>query len=367
MVFLKYADPSRGVQSLQLISSTSGAVRLQGNETIHKPPLLDGYPATFRRFNEPELLQRVQQLISILELLRHREVSEEEKILMIQGYSTDTPEHIIQATKSERYMIRSIALEMLTKRAGDKAIPTLKEAMNDPEVEIRWRVAHWLGTLGNKSGLDRMRRDFKELAHNDGASELPDPNMAQGPEAIQKRENEGNNRLYYAIKVAKVLAELGDRRGYQLAARRVLDHEYRHRYGAVPVLVEIAKTDEATLQSEGLSPISILCTMAKSEKNEKVFKLLTSLAATELRYDAAISILKIAERSPNQSQEARKEARQYLDAIRLKRGVSEDSRARTLSPPSRLDMSTVKCVISCARQRPSKYFGETEYDEQGRL
>jgi len=342
LVFLKYADPSRSVQSLQLISPTSGAVQLQGNETISKPHLLDGYPGTFRRFNEPELLQRVQQLISIFELLRHREVSEKERTLIIQGYSTDTPEHIIQAAKSESFMVRLIALEMLTEQSREKAIPTLKEALGDPEVEIRWRAAHWLGTLGDKSGLDQMRRDLKELAPNDGAPEPLDPNMAQDSQAMKKRENERNNRLYYAIKVAKVLAELGDWRGYQLAARRVLEQEYRHRYNAVPVLVEIAKTDEATLRSEGLSPISILCAMAESEKNEKVFKLLISLVATELRYDVAIRILEIAEHSQNQSQEARQEARQHIDAIKLKKEASEDSRARIPSPLGRSDGSTVK-------------------------
>ncbi len=331
LIFLKYGDSSRSPQSLRLLSFTSSAVHLQGNETIRNPHLLDGYLPAHRKFNEPELLQRVQQLISTYKVLRNREVSDKAGILMIQGYSIDTPEQIIEATKSESFMIRLIALEMLIQQTGQKAIPTLGEVLNDLRIEVRWRAAHWLGTLGDKSGLERMRRDLKELAPNNGAPMPFDPNIVEDSRAMMKRENERNNRLYYAIKVAKVLAELGDRRGYELAARRASEKEYRHRYRAVPVLVEIAKTDEAILRAEGIYPVSILCTMAGSEKNEKVFNLLTKLVAMELQYDIGIRILKIAKDSPNQSESAREEAQRHLDTLKLKKKATEKSSTSTIN------------------------------------
>jgi HEAT repeat protein len=64
------------------------------------------------------------------------------KQLQAKGYKTDTPEQIIEATKSKSYFIRHIALELLTQRTGEKAISTLKEALNDPRIEVRWRAAH---------------------------------------------------------------------------------------------------------------------------------------------------------------------------------------------------------------------------------
>jgi hypothetical protein len=64
LVFLEYQDPNQSLQSLRLISPTSGAVQLEGDKTIKKPPLLDGYPPQHREFNEPQLLKRVQELIT---------------------------------------------------------------------------------------------------------------------------------------------------------------------------------------------------------------------------------------------------------------------------------------------------------------
>lgn len=238
------------------------------------------------------------------------------KQLQKKGYPTNTPEQIVEATKAESYYVRFIALELLKQRIGEKAIPTLKKALNDPKVHVRWRAAHWLGTLGDKSGLERMRQDFNELAPNNGAPIPPDPNV-KDPNEIKKREGKRNARLCDAIKVARVLAELGDRRGYELAARLALQGQWRQqRFEAIVVLVKIAKTDKAILQAEGIEPVPILCAMAKSEKHITVFQTLTVYVALDLDDDDAIRVLDIAKNSPNQSEEARGVAQRFLDEVK---------------------------------------------------
>jgi len=138
-------------------------------------------------------------------------------VLQELGYPTDTTEQIIEATRNESYPVRFLALELLAERIEKEAIPTLKGALDDARMEVRWRAAHLLGTLGDNSGLEQMQQDLKEFAPNNGAPVPPDPNVID-PNEIKEREDKRNLRLYYGLHAAKVLAELGDRRGYELAA-----------------------------------------------------------------------------------------------------------------------------------------------------
>jgi len=246
------------------------------------------------------------------------------KQLQGYGYSTDTPEQIIEATKSEGYFVRKIALELLTQRIGKEAIPTLKEALNDARIEVRSRAAHWLGTLGDKSGLERMKQDLKEFAPNDGVPVPPDPNVTD-PNEIKKREGKRNLRLYNGLLAAKVLAELGDRRGYELAARMAFEGSWRwQRYEAIFTLIEIAKAGETALRAERLDPVFILCAVAESEKDNHVIYLLTNQVRKNLDDDAAIRILEIAKNSPNLSEKARRVAQLHLDMVRGRKKAAED-------------------------------------------
>lgn len=94
IVFLVYEDPNQSLQSLRLISDTAGAVRLEGDKTFVKPHLLDSNPPQYpqyREFNEPELLKRVQELISKAKLAPSAELEKElAKIAaMNKGEGTD--------------------------------------------------------------------------------------------------------------------------------------------------------------------------------------------------------------------------------------------------------------------------------------
>lgn len=246
-------------------------------------------------------------------------------ILKSKGYSTDTTEQIIEATRSKSYFIRHVALTLLTERTGKQAIPKLKEALNDPRMEVRWRAAHLLGTLGDRGGLKRMQRDLKEYAPNNGAPEPTDPNIIDDHER-KETERKRNLNLGYALDAALVLAEFGDRRGYELAVRIALaGPAIYHRSGAAHVLVEIAKTETNILSTEGIDPISILCKMAESEKNNIVFKTLI-YSVYKLDDDKKVHILEKARNSPNQPETIRREAQLALDGIEARKKAAEIKR-----------------------------------------
>jgi len=243
------------------------------------------------------------------------------KILNSKGYPTDTTEQIIEATKSKSYFIRYVALILLTERTGKKAIPELRKGLNDERMEVRWRAAHLLGTLGDKVGLERMREDLKHYAPNSGASITPDPNVQ---DQMRESEQKKNLRLYYGLHAAKVLAELNDRRGYELAVRMALTGEWAaQRSEAIRVLVEIAKTEKETLAKEKIDPVSDLCAIAQFEKVRSVFRTLTS-SVEELGRDSAVQILETAINSPHQSELMRNVAKRRLERVRAKMKAAEN-------------------------------------------
>jgi len=240
------------------------------------------------------------------------------KNLQQLGYPTDTLQQILTATKSRNYFVRHQALEVLSKRIGKEAIHTLRLFLTDPEIEVRCRTAHLLGTLGDKSGLEQMRQDLVRYAPQNGAPLVVDPNTDQ--RTIQQQEAKRNFNLRKALKVAKVLAELGDRRGYELAVRMALEGPLdAQRYSAVEVLMEIVKTDKAILQAEGIDPFSTLCEMAAYEKSRIVFLILVN-SVQKLDVDIAVPVLTIAKDNPNQTGQTRRAAERILSRIEKKDG-----------------------------------------------
>jgi hypothetical protein len=243
-------------------------------------------------------------------------------ILEKHGYSTNTPEQLIEATKSERYSVRFMALNLLTELIGEEAIPVLKDALSDTEeVRVRWTAAHLLGTLGDKSGLGQMQKDFEELAVKAAVPLPTDPNM--DPDARERIENERKLALHDALDVAKVLVELGDRRGYRLATKAATESTWEpHRSKAIEVLAEIAKTDKETLEREKMDPVLVLCKIAESEKSHYVFSRLIWSSA-KLPYDGAMRILDKAKISPHQSQEKRNEAHDLINWLKAQKKAAE--------------------------------------------
>jgi len=243
-------------------------------------------------------------------------------ILQKYGYSTDTCEQVIEATKSESYAVRFMALELLTDYIGKEAAPVLNQALSDSHLKVRITAAHLLGTLGDNSGLEQMRTDFEEQAAKAAAPLPTDPNI--DPDTRERIENERKVALYDALEVAKVLAELGDRRGYRLAARMALEGPCTyHRTEAARVLVEIAKSETSILSAEGIDPISTLCKMAESEKDPNIFKILI-WSVSKLDDDKKVHILEKAKNSPSQPESVRREAQLSLDAIEARKKAEKN-------------------------------------------
>lgn len=241
-----------------------------------------------------------------------------ESILQKYGFSTDTPEQIIDAAKNGNWATRHMAMLLLTSRVGEKAKPTLKEGLDDEHVVVRWGAAHLLGTLNDKSGLERMRLDFKELVPRNGASEPVDPDIAKNAQTIEQWRRHRRYRITKALEVGKVLAELGDRRGYELAAREaIVSSSAARRSRAVKVLAEIAKTDGAILAAEGRDPVFVLCAVAESEKRMTVF-IDAVMAAEELGGNIGIQILDKAKDSPYQSEQVRSRVKNSLKRLESK-------------------------------------------------
>ncbi|UCG56093.1 MAG: HEAT repeat domain-containing protein [Phycisphaerales bacterium] len=257
-----------------------------------------------------------------LEAMPPRMVYHAETSLKAMGFPTDTPEQLLKAAQTGGFFVRHVALQLLTHRIAEEAIPALKEALSDPHVTVRLTAAHLLFTLGDKTGLERMREDFAELVPRGGAPEPADPNIAKDPEAMKQWQRHRRYRIRRALEVAKVLAELGDRRAYKLTAREVVNHPGPgSRSRAVEVLAEMAKADDAVLASEGIDPVSVLCAVARSEKTRTVFsRVLTSTSS--LGYNKRVRILDSAASNTQQAEaELRwaRRARARLDG-RLKAG-----------------------------------------------
>jgi len=249
-------------------------------------------------------------------------VTDTERMLLRQmGYPTNTVEQILEATKSESYFVRYAALDLLTERIGKDASPVLKQFVSDSHLKVRMIAAHILGTLGDKSGLKQMQKDFKELAAK-AAIPLPtDPNM--DPDMRELIESERKIALYDALEVAKVLAELGDRQGYKLATKAATESIWEpHREKAIYVLAEIAKADPNILSAESRDPVSILCAMAESEKSPYVFSKIIYSAA-KLPYEESVRILDKAKISSKQSQEKRNEAEGFISWLKAKKKAAE--------------------------------------------
>ena len=138
-------------------------------------------------------------------------------------------------------------LGLLAERKGAEAIPTLRESLQDADPKVRWSAAHLLGTLGETSGVDQMKTDLETFSSDE-------------------------SDLEHALEVAKVLAELGDCSGYELAANLAVNgatHGQRWRAGVA--LAHLANIDKASLNALDKDPVAVLKTMAAEETHEGVF------------------------------------------------------------------------------------------------
>ena len=134
------------------------------------------------------------------------------------------------------------------------------------------------------------------------------------------------SRIQDALRVAKVLAELGDRRGYNLAVEIALNEHSLGNYLPISVLSEIVKTNKATLKSEGLDPVFVLKAIGESETDEGVSNVILNYAATILPEEIGIEILDVMTNSTKLPENKRFYAKWCLDKI--KNGERESLKSR---------------------------------------
>ena len=210
--------------------------------------------------------------------------------LQQDGYNTETADGIIAATKSKSSFVREIALELITSRSPKDAVPALKQALNDKQIDVRRTAAHLLGTLGDKEGLEQMQKDFEAFVPKE--EEPNDPNIIRKPDTLDQWTKNHRYRICTALEIGKVLAELGDFRAYNLAAKEGLTDTKELgaiRMRAAEVLGEIGKKDVNELKTQGMEPIAVLCKMAETEKEWAVFHRIETVA-NEIGEKAAVQI-----------------------------------------------------------------------------
>lgn len=138
-------------------------------------------------------------------------------------------------------------LGLLAERDGAEAIPVLKKSLVDPDPKVRWAAADMLATLNDASGLDAMKKDLRAFSSQ-------------------------ADHLEHALEVARVLAQLGDISGYELAAGLAASGAtHGQRWRAAVVLAHLANADDTIAKPEGFDPIDVLKTMAAEEEHEGVF------------------------------------------------------------------------------------------------
>lgn len=244
MVFLKFADAAKDLQSLQLISPTSGAVLLQGNEVIMPPSFLDGFFSKHRKFNEPQLIQRVRELVvdgpSYYALNDGKTVWDTEKqFFTTLGLSKDVNESdIIELL--DVLSIRSLVIGLIRHRKISSASDHLLKIVNNKEISLLVRIsaAEALCDFKNKMWLETLR------------PLLTDPNSILD--------------VTLKIKIAGLMACVGDYSRFEmlteyithsewyirLAATRELgnfwDKECKESLAAADILVSAAKSDSET-------------------------------------------------------------------------------------------------------------------------
>ena len=172
-------------------------------------------------------------------------------------------------------------LGLIAEGEGAEAIPVLKKSLANSDAQVRLAAADMLSTLNDTSGLDPMMKDFKAFSSQKG-------------------------QLEHALEVARVLAQLKEISGYQLAADLAINGStHGQRWRAAVVLAHLANIDDTALQSAGIDPVSVLKAMAAKEQHEGVFFVLVDQVHKILQKRAdMIDIFAIAKASKYHSEPA---------------------------------------------------------------
>jgi hypothetical protein len=240
-------------------------------------------------------------------------VSSYKGTLRKEGYDVNDIGDVKQAATTDiSPFVRDKARRFLAYQFGPRAIPTLKDALNASHPSERCTAARLLGMLGDRSGLERMRRDIAELTKDNEEDQAErDSKTAQKDQPLFMRSQ--SMRLRYALRAARVLAEFGDTSSYELAARSAIESKSAMvRVQAIYVLSEFGRIDKATLQAKGIYPEDFLLAVAELETNANVLRCLTASVMTNMRPESKIRILEKVLNSPHMPSEQKQIAERGL-------------------------------------------------------
>lgn len=254
-----------------------------------------------------------------------------------KGYDTNSLEDLSHATKDKSPSAREGALYLLARKARQQAIPTLKQALDDPWPAVRCAGARLMGVLGDQSGLGRMRKDLAELTRE---GQKNDSSLEDRRERIRKGEpldlGSEDGRLGYALEAATVLAEFGDSNGYGLAAQAAVQNKSRlKRIMAIVVLAELGRIDKATLESRACDPEGALLAVAKAETDPFVLEFAFGAATTKMRPESVLKILEKLDQSPHLSTRGRQIVTVGLSDVRRQLEKEKQANGRSGESPVR--------------------------------
>lgn len=301
------------------------SVRLNGHKK--KDVFGDDVEGEWKRveYSWPELFDRVRQIVTeppseVLPMIWARQLDKGDWAGYLErtNFDTSTNEGLMWALKASSDWARLCALHLLTERKAPQLTELLKEALDGDRLNIRIAAAHMLYTLGDRSGLSRMREDFKTLYFLNGITEPDELDRKLGVDRIRRRRKRPKRgpQIFYILQIAQVLAEMGDASGYEVAAQLGIKDAWDHnRLRAAKVLFEIAEANIPVSPIFNPDPVAVLSAAAKCERMREVYRYIVKRATKTLTNDA-IRILTAAMENPHQSEEMLHLTRRLYDKLR---------------------------------------------------
>ena len=268
-----------------------------------------------------------------------------EGILRSKGFDVNDVEDIKRAAIEGKSYVRDSALVLLAYKSGTESIPVIKNSLKYKSTyyEVRCKAATLLGILGDKSGLDKMRKDMAEFSKDDETLEKERKDGKINPEYEPDLKKKYSLRLRYALLAANVLADFGDCSGYELAARQAIESESGQvRNEANRALASMLKFSGTELKAKGLFPEDVLLAAAEKETDSRILyflnSYLSSISSKDILSDKLLKVQDKIVNSPHLSEKdrehiervirGRERKRQYLEMMKEKedKKKSDDSK-----------------------------------------
>ncbi len=224
-----------------------------------------------------------------------------EGIVKSSGFDPNNIEDIKRAAmedfnrpaRTNTYILRDAAITLLVYKIDKESISELKKSLNDSFPYVRSTAAGYLGLLGDKSGLEIMRKDMEELTKDNAEFEKTYYKSYPSQKTMPLTLKTKGNRTLMALKAAQVLAENGDISCYKFALQKaVVERSGYRRDQAVRVLTALALAldhKETFDPNSGFPEVIILD--AEKEKNPLIIDQIIGFARTFRKHDSGSQLL----------------------------------------------------------------------------